>query len=37
MFKLRRIRSETCNTHGEGMRNAYKTLVGKSDGKRPFG
>jgi hypothetical protein len=25
-----------CSTHGE-MRNSYKLLVGKSDGKRPLG
>jgi hypothetical protein len=26
----------TCNTNGEN-RNAYRTLVGKPDGKRPLG
>jgi hypothetical protein len=26
----------TCSTHGE-IRNAYKILVGKPEGKKPFG
>jgi len=29
--------SWTCSTHEREIRNAYKILVGTSEGKRPFG
>jgi hypothetical protein len=34
MIKLRRMRLAR---HGEEKRNAYRTLVGKPEGKRPLG
>jgi hypothetical protein len=37
MIKSRRMRCAECIEHMKEMRNEYKILVGKPDGKRQFG